>query len=199
MFGLQYPFGLLRGYQILHVPVVALYANCIVFDKIIIFFSLHKKTDISPFLTSISPVLSGQIEELLLSDVSISSRGVGILVHSMTSPHCRLHKLLISGCIISSSDYCHLTTAIATSNMTYFHPSSLSINVAAGKALARALTQSKTLEEVHVLDYSMNSEVARALVEAMNHSSVKILRIGYHCKEAVSECFFPTNRVKVLS
>ena len=42
----------------------------------------------------------------------------------------------------------------------------------------------------------MESEVATALVEAMNHSSVKKLRIGGDCKEAVSECSFPTDRVE---
>jgi len=156
---------------------------------------LHRATDISPFLTSISPVLSGQIEELELGNVSISSRGVGVLVHSLTSPHCRLHNLVLKSCTISSSDYCHLTTAIATSNLKHFYSSYLSIDVAAGKALARALTQSKTLEEVVVLVDPMDNEVARALVEAMNHSSVKKLWIGYDCKKAVSECSFPTDRV----
>ena len=158
---------------------------------------LHRETDISPFLTSISPVLSGQIEELDVRDVSISSRGVGVLVHSLTSPHCRLHTLGLFECTISSSDYCHLTTAIATSNLPQFHSSYLGIDVAAGKALARALTQNKTLEEVSVFEDPMDKEVARALVEAMNHSSIIRLEIGRHCKEAVSECSFPTDRVEI--
>ena len=157
---------------------------------------LHRETDISPFLTSISPVLSGQIEELELFNLSISSRGVGVLVHSLTSPHCRLHKLKLWNCTISSSDYCHLTTAIATSNLTHFICTHLSIDVAAGKALARALTQSKTLEKVDVWESPMYSEVARALVEAMNHSRVGMLGIGKNCEEAVSECSFPTDRVE---
>ena len=79
--------------------------------------------------------------------------------------------------------------------MIHFESINLSIDVAAGKALARALTQSKTLEEVE--DDPMDSGVARALVEAMNHSSVKKLVIGYNCKEAVSECSFPADRVEV--
>ena len=159
---------------------------------------LHREADISPFLASISPVLSGQKEELVLSGVSISSRGVGVLVHSLTSPHCHLHKLRLLECTISSNDYCHLTTAIANSNLTQFTSSSLSIDVAAGKALARALTQSKTLEEVTVVERpSMDIEVAKALVEAMNHSSVEKLRIGENCKQAVSECSFPTGRVEI--
>ena len=134
----------------------------------------------------------------MLLDGSISSRSAGVLVHSLTFPHCPLHKLELRSCTISSSDYCHLTTAIATSNLTHFESSSLSIDVAAGKALARALTQSKTLEEVIVWEDPMDSEVARALVEAMNHSSVKKLTVGFNCSEAVSECSFPTDRVKLL-
>ena len=69
---------------------------------------------------------------------------------------------------MSSSGYCHLITAIATSNLTNFDSSYLSIDVAAGKALAIALTQSKTLKEVKVVALSMKSEVAKALVDAMN-------------------------------
>ena len=142
--------------------------------------------DISPFLTSISPVL--KIDRLELQSASISSSGVGVLVNSI--------KLTLIECTISSSDYCDLTKAIATSNLIQFTSCRLSIDVAAGKALARALKQSKTLEVVRVLEESMDIRVARALVKAMNHSSVKKLMIGSNCKEAVSECSFPTDRVE---
>ena len=157
---------------------------------------LHRSTDISAILTSISPLLSGQIEDVELCLVSISCGGVGVLVDSLTSPHCRLHMLELWRCIMSNKDYCHLTTAIATSNLKYFISDRLRIDAAAGKALARALTQSKTMENVKVEEDPKDSEVARALVEAMNHSSVKKLVIGLHCKEAVSECFFPKDRVE---
>ena len=162
-----------------------------------VFFLSHRATDISSFMTSISPVLDGQIEELRLHMFSVSSKGVGVLVHSLASPHCCLHKLVLIDCNISSSDYCHLTTAIATSNLKRFDSSNLSIDVAAGKALARALTQSKTLELVGVYEFPVDSEVARALVEAMNHSSVKKLKIGHGCREAVSECSHLTGRVEL--
>ena len=158
---------------------------------------LHRETDIYLFLTGISPLISGKLEKLELQRVSINSRAVGVLVHSLTSPHCCLQNLKLTQCTIFSSDYCLLTTAIATSNLTYFDSSFLRIDVAAGKALARALTQSKTLEEVIVWEDPMDSEVARALVEAMNHSSVKKLKIGLNCEEAVSECSFPTDRVVI--
>ena len=160
-------------------------------------FFFHRGFDVNPFLTSISPALSSQIEALVVLHFSINSRCVGVLVHSLASPCCCLRRLSLWNNIISSSDYCHLTTAIATSNLTHFTSVELSIDVTAGKALARALTQTKTLEEVHVEEDPMDSEVAIVLVEAMNHSSVGQLFVGYNCKEAVSECSFPVLRVAV--
>ena len=148
-------------------------------------------------MTVISPVLSGRIEVFHLANFSISSRGVGVLVHSLTSPHCCLHTLGLWNSTISSSDYCYLTTAIATSKLRHFTSTDLSIDVAAGKALARALMQSKTLKEVNVQEDPMDSEVVRALVEAMNHSSVRKLYVGNNCKEAVAKCSFPMHRVNI--
>ena len=160
-------------------------------------FLLHREFDAHPFLSSISPSLSGKIETIELNAFSISSRCVGVLVHSLTFPRCRLHKLSLWNTTISSSDYCHLTTAIATSNLRNFMSVNLSIDIAAGKALARALTESKTLEVVYVREDPMDSEVARTLVEAMNHSRVGMLRVGNNCKEAVSKCSFPRWKVVV--
>ena len=116
----------------------------------------------------------------------------------MTSPHSRLLKLWLLECTISSSDYCHLTTAIPTSNLTHFTTSKVGTDVSSAKGLARAMTQSKTLEKVNVWEYPMmNNEVAQILLEAMNHSSVKKLRIGYVSKDAVSGCSYPTDKVEV--
>ena len=160
---------------------------------------LHRETDITFLLTGISPVLAGQIEKLTLSHVSINSGCVEVLIHSLTSPHSRLLELELWECTISSSDYCHLTTAIPTSNLTHFTTHRLGIDVSSAKGLARALTQSKTLEEVEVTrEFPMNNEVAQILLEAMNHSSVKKLIIGLVSEHAVSGCFYPTDKVKLL-
>ena len=88
--------------------------------------------------------------------------------------------------------------AIATNNLTHFTSRHLSIGVAAGKALARALTQSKTLEMVYMHEDLMDNEVARKLVEAMNHSRVVRLLVEKNYQKAVSECSFPINSVVVL-
>ena len=135
----------------------------------------------------------------MLDNVSINSGCVEVLIHSLTSPHSHLLKLELWECTISSSDYCHLTTAIPTSNLTHFTTSRLGTDVSSAKGLARALTQSKTLEEVEVTrEFPMNNEVAQILLEAMNHSSVKKLKIGYVNKDAVSGCSYPTDKVEVV-
>ena len=155
--------------------------------------------DITPFLTSISPLLAGQIEHLDLHYVSINSgAGVGVLVHSMTSPHSSLHKLVLKQCTISSSDYHHLTTAIATSNLTHFTTwGSLHNDVSAAKGLATALTHSKTLERVDVMEDPINNDVVRVLLEAMNYSRVEELKIGYVSKGTVLDYSYPTDRVVI--
>ena len=43
----------------------------------------------------------------------------------------------------------------------------------------------------------MNNEVAQILLEAMNHSSVKKLKIGDVTKDTVTGCSYPTDKVKV--
>ena len=100
---------------------------------------------------------------------------------------------------LTSKDYCHFTTAIATSNLKYFISDCLRIDAAASKVLARALTQSKTLENVKVEEDPMDSKVARALVEAINHSIVwRNWWLDCIDEEAVSECSFPTDRVEFI-
>ena len=154
-------------------------------------------SDITPFLTSISPLLDGQIEHLELIGNSITSGAcVEVLVHSLTSPHSSLHKLKLDHCTISSSDYHHLTTAIATSNLTLFNTyRSLRIDVTAAKGLATALTHSKTLEKVGVFECPISNDVVRVLAEAMNHSRVKKLVIRDVSRGTVLDYSYPTDRV----
>ena len=161
---------------------------------------LHSETDITYLLTGISPVLAGQIEELKLVHVSINSGCVEVLIHSLTSPHSRLLELVVIDGPISSSDYCHLTTAIPISNLTHFTSLDLSIDISSAKGLARVLIQSKTLEKVEVSELPMSNEVAKILLEAMNHSSVKRLIIdshGFVSKDAISGCSYPKDKVEV--
>ena len=85
--------------------------------------------------------------------------------------------------------------------MNSFHDNS-GINLVRGRSLAKLLTQSKTLEEVTVemgIEYTNNCNVARLLVEAMTHSSVKklILYTLYYCD--VSDIHYDRDRVEVSS
>ena len=123
-----------------------------------------------------------------------------MLVHSLTSPHSSLHKLELHRCAISSSDYHHLTTAIATSNLTHFTINNYHhIDVTAAKGLATALNRSKTLEEFEVVeDTKINNDVAVILAEAMNHSSVKKLSIGIFSEGTVLDCNYPKDRVHFI-
>ena len=135
----------------------------------------------------------------MLSVVSINSGCVEVLINSLTSPHSCLLQLELYKCTISSSDYCHLATAIPTSNLTHFKTGQVGTDVSSAKGLARALTQSKTLKEVAVEEFPMNNEVAQILQEATNHSSVKTLILRGVSRDAVSECSYPTDKVKLFS
>ena len=43
----------------------------------------------------------------------------------------------------------------------------------------------------------MTSETATILAEAMNHSNVKKLVIGYVSEDTVLDCSYPTDRVEI--
>ena len=133
----------------------------------------YRCSDITPFLTSISPLLAGQIEHLELYYVSITSGAcVEVLVHSLTSPHSSLHKLKLQNC-------------------------SLHNDVTAAKGLATALTHSKTLEEVEVIERLISNDVVRVLAEAMNHSRVKKLVIGDVSEDTVLDYSYPIDRMDI--
>ena len=118
----------------------------------------------------------------------------------MTSPHSSLRKLRLSDCTFSSGVYNRLMTTIATSKLTYFAVTHLDIvDVTRAKAIATLLVDSKTLEEVEVIEEPrINKDVAVILAEAMNHSSVKNLTIGFFSKgTTVLGSHYPTDRVKL--
>ena len=181
-----------------HPPTGVTYYLFLHVCSLLLLFYTYRETDITSLLIGISPALTGQIEELTLSFVSINSGCVEVLIHSLTSPYSHLLKMELNECTISSSDYCHLTTAIPTSNLIHFATHRLGTDVSFAKGLARALKQSKTLEQVEVMwENPMNNEVAQILVEAMNHSSVKKLKIGQINKDAILQCSYPTDKVEI--
>ena len=160
----------------------------------LVYLHSGSKDIITPFLTSIAPLLCKRISFHLVY-IFITIADVDILKKALISPFCQLHTLRLDSCTISSSDYYDLTTAIATSNLKIFECSSLSIDVAAAKGLAIALKESKSLKLVEVREDPMDTEVARLLVEAMNHSEVETLAIGPKLKDIVSNCSYPKGKV----
>ena len=162
---------------------------------ILVIFYLHSgSNNITPFLTSIGSLLCRRIS-FHLAYIFITIADVDILKNAITSPFCQLHTLRLHACTISSSDYYSLTTTLANSNLKIFQCSSLSIDVGAAKGLAIALKESKSLKLVEVREDPMDTEVARLLVEAMNHSEVETLAIGPKCKDIISNCSYPKGKV----
>ena len=152
------------------------------------------------------PKSANNLKTFALHDVHIDHLCVHGIAHLLNTS-LKLNNLTLSNCLITSTDFDSLTTAIATSKLkhltiTFFMGSNFGINLVRGWSLAKLLTQSKTLEEVTVemgIEYTNNCNVARLLVEAMTHSSVKklILYTLYYCD--VSDIHYDRDRVEVSS
>ena len=80
----------------------------------------------------------------------------------------------------------------------YLHPVSQRINVSIAMGIAEAMTQSKTLEEL-VVDGGLNlkNEVLQVLLEAMNHSSMKELKLRPVHKNTVIQCSYPIDKAEI--
>ena len=100
-------------------------------------------------------------------------------------------------CTILNND--DLITAIASSELKQLYFKNLDNDLEFGKSLARLLTESRTLQEVTVLEYyvmgPMDCDVTRVLVEAMIRSGVKNLTINEKCRESVADISYPRDRV----
>ena len=160
---------------------------------------LHRQTSLFPSLISISPLFAEKIDHLDLDGFLISSTCERVLINSLTSPCSSLRKLGVYNCTFSSGVYNSLITAIATSKLTHFATDLLDIDVTRAKVLATILVDSKTLEDVEVIERPrINNIVAVILAHAMSYSSVKKLTIGYLSKGTVLDCHYPTDRVNLV-
>ena len=150
--------------------------------------------------------LAHKLKTFVLVDVHIDHSCVRGITHLLNTS---LNNLTLQDCLISSTDLDSLTTAIATSKLKQleiayvsFWPSSFGINLVRGQSLAKLLTQSKTLEEVIVVmdsEYTNDCNVARLLVKAMTHSSVKKLSLGTLDYCDISDIHYDRDRIEVLS
>ena len=163
--------------------------------------------DVCPILERNLP-LANKLKTFVLHDVRIDHLCVDGIVHLLNTS---LNHLTLVDCIISSADFDSLTTAIATSELKHLEilyyllwSSAFGINLVRGQSLAKLLTQSKTLEEVTVemgseYIYINTCNVARLLVEAMTHSSVKKLKLKTYHYCDVSDIHYDIDRVEVSS
>ena len=145
-------------------------------------------------------MFAGQIDHLDLDAFLINCTCETVLVSTLISPHSSLRKLTLSNCTFSRGVYNRLITVIATSKLTHFATNNLNTDVTRAKVVATLLVDSKTLEEVKVIEQQLwnNNDVAVILAEAMNQSSVKNLKIGHFSKGTVLDCHYPTDRVNLV-
>lgn len=155
------------------------------------------RVDVSPScLTNISHLISEQLYSLALSGVTISSSDVKAFVQSLTST--QLDTLSLSHCGISNSESICLVKGIGRSSLKYFSIGSLEMEDEVVKELSNVLKKSKSLEKVEVSVPNMSSKVSRPLIEAMNKSSLKKLKIGNLATiEDVDGWFYPKDKVDI--
>lgn len=177
--------------------LIKLYAVKIIIANEVMYISLCsycRKTDICPLLQRSLPKLYGKLEVLSLSDIT--------LLYSCVSELSRLTSIKTLGlydCTISIGNFNHLTTAITTvielNKLVLYN---LGIDLKMAKSLARLITESKTLEEVTVWQYetAKDCDVARMLVEAMKHSSVKGLTVDANCENSLANIPHSRKRIK---
>ena len=169
-------------------------------------FVIHRLTSITPPLKSISPLFGWKNRPIFIwNGLFINCYMWNWATHKLIDisliPLCvKLTVLLLF--TFSSGDYNRLITAIATSKLTYFTADQTDVDVTRAKVLATLLVDSKTLEEVEVIEPierpRMNKDVAVILAEAMNHSSVKKLTIRRFRKGTELDCHYPTDRVNII-
>ena len=180
-----------------------MYVGCVNLPKLLCVFVIHRQTSITPSLKNVSHLFAGKIDHLNLNGFLINvACEIEVLINLLTSPCSSLRKLNFYNCTFSSGVYNCLITAIATSKLTHFTADLIDIDITRAKAIAKLLVDSKTLEEVVLIEPierpSINKDVAVILAEAMNNSSVKNLIIGHLSKDTVLDCHYPTERVSII-
>ena len=151
------------------------------------------------------PLFKGQqhnnLHTLSLDYCNLSSESTSSLIHSLQSPHCRLHKLALYVCTIHTTDHTLLTTAIVSSTtITHLLFIDYCIDTPSLTALVSGLRQNRTMEEL-ALDKrstSFTKEQFQLLIEGVESSAVKKLHLysSSHYKKLLSDC--PLSRDDVV-
>ena len=130
------------------------------------------------------------LHTLSLDRCKLSSEATSSLIHSLQSPHCRLHKLALYNCTIPTTDRTLLITAIVSSttitHLLFFH---FGIDTPSLTALASGLKQNRTMEELAVDDcYGFTKDAFQLLIESVDSSAVQKLIVQRYYKKLLSDC-----------
>ena len=128
----------------------------------------------------------------LISDVTRS------LIYSLQSPHCKIYKLALYDCTITT-DHTQLTTTIVSST-TITHLLFFDKNIDT-PSLAKGLKHNTTMEQLAVdkLQRNLNEVQFQVLVDGMDSSSVKQLWL-YNCshyRKWFSDCSLNRKNVDI--
>ena len=118
------------------------------------------------------------LHTLSLYQCKFSSETTSSLIHSLQSPHCRLHKLALYDCTIPTTDRTLLTTAIVSSTtITHLFFIDYDIDTPSLTALASGLKQNRTMEELAIDHQSkyFTKDQFQMLIEGIDSSAVKKL------------------------
>ena len=141
------------------------------------------------------------LHTLSLRNCNLSSEFSSSLIHSLQSPHCRLHKLALYQCTIPTTDHTLLVTAIVNSTtITHLLLNDGDIDAPSLTALVSGLKQNKTMEELaldtmYVKD-QFTKEQFQLLIEVVDSSAVKKLHLRSRYKKMLSDC--PLSRDDVV-
>ena len=164
-----------------HLRIISLYCDVLEILK----FNDSKGFVVPQFIAQ----QQNNLHTLSLKKCMLSSEATSSLIHSMQSPHCRLHKLALYHCTIPTTDCTLLTTAIASSTtITHLLFIGYDIDTPSLTALASGLKQNKTMEELIFGSCLYPKEQFKLLIEGVGSSAVKILWLDTVYKELLSDC-----------
>ena len=139
------------------------------------------------------------LHTLSLFRCNLSSESTSSLIHSLQSPHCRLHKLALYWCTIPTTDCTLLTTAIVSSTtITHLFFIDEHIDTPSLTALVSGLKQNRTMEELAFdsLSRYFTIDEFQLLREGVDSSALKKLLLNSSYKNQLSDC--PLSRDDVV-
>ena len=141
------------------------------------------------------------LHTLSLKECNLSSESTSSLIHSLQSPHCRLHKLALYDCTIPTTDRTLLTTAIVSSTtITHLLLIDYRIDTPSLTALVSGLKLNRTMKELAInngcYSGSFTKEQLQLLIEGVESCALKKIHLNSDYKNMLSDC--PLSRDNVV-